>query len=481
MMTSSSQVFRRITWLRRVGQALSRAARHRACLATVLTVAFVGTAQAQTNERIFEGLDFRFVTPGARAVGMGVTFVGLADDATAAASNPAGLSNLRHVELSVEFLGTHASQRYLVSNQVNGVPCSPGCDVFTTFGRTKWVLPSFASLAVPIGDFTVAAFMNSQQRVHREFQLEPRFVPAVETPLGTLGPSVQTGEAGRLDVSVRNYGAGGAWAPQPWLSVGGSLVVSHLRLESEGRNLENGELRSLTRTSASVTRPSVFAGILARPAQRMAVGLGYYRGTTFPMRTEVAGTFGNPAGSMPADRCLNESFSRPGRVCQEQAPLRTDYVVPSRIAAGASYRLSTGLTVLGEIAHVRYSALVSPNFQVIDFRFTENVAPADYYYDDVNEYHGGAEYKWIVRGRVMAVRGGLFTDPGHSMRFRVNGLSSADAVQNFVFNANASTGTRVGKTFGLGMTFGNRLQADAAVSLVPGANRFVLSVVRRVL
>ena len=47
---------------------------------------FSGQANAQTNERIYEGLNFRFVTPGARAVGMGVTFIGLADDATAAAS-----------------------------------------------------------------------------------------------------------------------------------------------------------------------------------------------------------------------------------------------------------------------------------------------------------------------------------------------------------------------------------------------------------
>ena len=39
-------------------------------------------------------LDFLFATPGARAVGMGKAFVGLADDATAAYSNPAGLSNL---------------------------------------------------------------------------------------------------------------------------------------------------------------------------------------------------------------------------------------------------------------------------------------------------------------------------------------------------------------------------------------------------
>ena len=72
------------------------------CCVALLTA----DAAAQTNERIYEDLDFRFVTPGARAVGMGKTFVGLADDATAAESNPAGMSNLLEQEFSVEFIGT---------------------------------------------------------------------------------------------------------------------------------------------------------------------------------------------------------------------------------------------------------------------------------------------------------------------------------------------------------------------------------------
>lgn len=437
-------------------------------------------ASAQTNERLYEGLDFRFVTPGARAVGLGVSFVGLADDATAAASNPAGLSNLRHPELSVEFLGSHSSQEYLVSNQIAGAPCPLPCDVFKRFGRTSWILPSFASAAVPLGDFTVAAFLNSQQRFTRRFDLEPRYVPPASVSFGTLPASGQTAESGQLEVSVRNYGAGGAWAAQPWLSVGASLVLSHLDLESRGQNIEgDGTLRSMTRTTASIVRPSLFAGVLTKPWPRMAVGLGYYQGTTFPMRTAVAGTFANPAGTSPSDRCLNQSFREPARECEPQTPLRTDYVVPTRVALGASYRAPGGLTAVGELAHVRYGSILTSNFQIIDYRFTGNLAREDFYYRNVTEVHVGLEYKWVNGSRALAVRAGAFSDPGHSLRFRPNGASGADAVQHFVFNTNASTRTRFGKTFGVGTTFGNRLQVDAAVSLVTGSNRFVVSLVRR--
>ena len=80
------------------------------CCVALLTA----DAAAQTNERIYEDLDFRFVTPGARAVGMGKTFVGLADDATAAESNPAGMSNLLEQEFSFEFIGTQIKHERFV-------------------------------------------------------------------------------------------------------------------------------------------------------------------------------------------------------------------------------------------------------------------------------------------------------------------------------------------------------------------------------
>ena len=181
------------------------------------------------------------------------------------------------------------------------------------------------------------------------------------------------------------------------------------------------------------------------------------------------------------DRCLNQSFRQPDRVCDVQSPLATDYVVPSRIAVGASYRASRDLTVVGEVAHVGYSSMVTRNFQVVDFRFTNNITRRNFFIDDVNEYHGGFEYRWVRGSRSLAVRAGAFSDPAHSLRFLVTGTSGADSAQNFEFNTNAATGTGFGKTFGGGLTFGNRLQLDSAISLVPGSHMFVVSLIRRFL
>ena len=51
----------------------------------------------------FFGYDFRINNPGARANGMGGAFIGLADDATAAYTNPAGLTVLTQPEISAEY------------------------------------------------------------------------------------------------------------------------------------------------------------------------------------------------------------------------------------------------------------------------------------------------------------------------------------------------------------------------------------------
>ena len=49
------------------------------------------------------GVDFRFNNPGARANAMGGAFIGLADDATAAYTNPAGLTVMTEAEFSIEY------------------------------------------------------------------------------------------------------------------------------------------------------------------------------------------------------------------------------------------------------------------------------------------------------------------------------------------------------------------------------------------
>lgn len=77
---------------------------------------------AQTNDEINAGLQFSFAPPGARSRGMGGAFIGLADDATAAYSNPAGLLWLRKPEVAVEARASRFSLRYPDRGSASGSP-----------------------------------------------------------------------------------------------------------------------------------------------------------------------------------------------------------------------------------------------------------------------------------------------------------------------------------------------------------------------
>ena len=65
-----------------------------ALLPLIVTFVFARPAAAQTDEDHFQTLPFNFSNPGARPTAMGGAFIGLADDASAAVANPAGLTSL---------------------------------------------------------------------------------------------------------------------------------------------------------------------------------------------------------------------------------------------------------------------------------------------------------------------------------------------------------------------------------------------------
>ena len=83
---------------------------------------------AQTNEEINAGLQFSFTPPGARSLALGGAFAGLADDATAAFANPAGLIWIIENEFSVEGRYRDYATQYPFSGSANFEPTGNGID-----------------------------------------------------------------------------------------------------------------------------------------------------------------------------------------------------------------------------------------------------------------------------------------------------------------------------------------------------------------
>ena len=404
--------------------------------------------RAQTNERIYEELDFRFVTPGARAVGMGHTFVGLADDATAARSNPAGLSNLLEPEFSFEFNGTQIRHRRLLPGDPSGS---------RTFGDFVLV-PSFFSYAIPLRRATLLLFRDTVQQYRETFTIPPRFIPE-------LGAH-EDGAFGSIAERAENYGIGAAFVLSPRVSVGGSLVLATLDVATEGRSGERIAPRNGTTTIDSGFDVGATVGVQVKPRPSVTLGAAYYQGATFQVTTTLFGNFRIRGIDVP--------------LTGEQRDV--DYVIPDRLAAGGAWRARNNLTVVADVAHIRYSRQITRNFLVVDFQDPDAGLNRDnFYIRNATELHAGAEYRQYGVPLTWTLRGGVFTEPEHQMHFRrgrANPGHFGQAFLDYRFNT-LRQATTVGATAGAGLTLHNRVQIDGAVSLGRTSRQFVVSTVVR--
>src|SRR5207253_11392033 len=122
--------------------------------AAVLTLIALPLAAQNTDIESLSGLQFNFGNPGARSLGMGGAFLGLADDASAAEANPAGLTILRKPEISVEIRNYVEQQTFTTTGTFPNVVRTP----FTHYSDRVSV--SFASIVYPIKNFTVGVYYH---------------------------------------------------------------------------------------------------------------------------------------------------------------------------------------------------------------------------------------------------------------------------------------------------------------------------------
>ena len=90
-------------------------------------------AASQTNAPINSGVQFDFPPPGARSLALGGAFVSVADDATAAVANPAGLTILARPEVSIEGRYWNFGTVSPVRGRYIGSPTNVGIDTTSEF------------------------------------------------------------------------------------------------------------------------------------------------------------------------------------------------------------------------------------------------------------------------------------------------------------------------------------------------------------
>lgn len=121
----------------------------------IALLAFSSPLLAQnTDIEALSGLQFNFGNPGARSLGMGGAFMALADDASAAEANPAGLTILRKAEISIEGRRTTIGQTFVTGGTYPYVNTTEFASARNAISFASAVIPSHArvpTLAIAVG------------------------------------------------------------------------------------------------------------------------------------------------------------------------------------------------------------------------------------------------------------------------------------------------------------------------------------------
>ena len=124
-------------------------------------------AAQNTDIESLSGLQFNFGNPGARSLGMGGAFLGLADDASAAEANPAGLTILRKPEITIEGRNYQEQQVFTTSGTFPDLQRT----AFSHYSQRMDA--TFASIVYPTKHFTIGAYYHEPLRNEGTGQVVP--------------------------------------------------------------------------------------------------------------------------------------------------------------------------------------------------------------------------------------------------------------------------------------------------------------------
>jgi len=429
-----------------------------------------GAVGAQVLDEANAGVQFNFTPPGARSLAMGGAFIGLADDATAAYANPAGLTILRNPEVSLELRYTNYSHVYTDSGHAEGPATGIGVDTVNgvVFGEADNAIisPSFLSYVYAGDGWALAAYRHQIVDFEADFRTQGAFAGDLDAgTLGRLFPVVT-----ELDLEVVNYGFSFAVDATDRLSfgVGASYFDFSVDGQTDRYNFATNpfgpasylatDLYSSQTQSGSDNDISFNVGVLLRATDKVWLGAVYHDGPSF--------SFGYSGECGPSD----PAYCAGGYGGSDTFDSRGVFNLPTEYGIGIAYKPTDALTFGADWNRVEYSALAE------DFTGIPGLAGSfdEFSADDADELHLGVEYLILSVQSPVALRAGAWLDPAHQVTY-----GGSDPFLSTLWAPSAAADDEWHYTFGLGVTISGKYQVDFAVDLSDRVDTMSLSGVYR--
>jgi len=440
--------------------------------AAISTCLLANSAIAITTIEGNAGLQFSFNNPGARSLAMGGAFLALADDATAAYTNPAGLSQLFRPEFSLEYRNTDYSTLYSDTGRLIGEPTGLGIDQESGINQKetsdKINSLSFISFVFPMEKWTLGVYRHQLADFKANFQsqgpiIQTRILPSGVPFLARANPSIND-----VDLDIANWGLSASFRIGDSISIGAGVsyydfdfYTTTQRFRFDPADLSSrwmlsdfdaSDQSTFTTQSGDDDAFGFTIGLLWALNEKWSTGFVYRHGVEFDFEHNVTSSAGQSTVGT------------------------TDFNVPGLYGAGITYRATERLTLSLDINRITYSDI------------TKNVVlqgvgvPVDYLeVDDGTEIRLGGEYVFNTKNP-FALRAGVWRDPEHVIRHvgevKITSPGDDDLLFQNISNTRASFfrpgDDEIHYSIGAGMVF-ERLQLDAAMDFSDRVNTISLS------
>jgi long-subunit fatty acid transport protein len=370
----------------------------------------LGAAPANAQSTAQIPLQFDFLDPGARSLGLGSAFVAVADDATAAFTNPAGLTSLIKPEFSAELRYRRLETPYLAGGRISGTVTNIGAD---TIAGPLYVdsidsasLPYYLSFVYPAGRWRLAGYRHELLNQENSFASAGAFEQVIFAGNPTNAARDNALE-GTRDLQIENYGGTVAYRINSALSVGAGVSIYHLDLTSNFARygfvgnvfgpVDHSSVGSTASQTGSSTQAGVNAGLLWMVAPKVHVGAVFRQGVSLAFtQTDVV-----------PDR---PTLTRTG-----------DFRSPNVFGAGIRVQPRDDWSFSVDYDRIQYSR-VKQDF--IDFQAISTGTQDQLSIEDANEVHAGAEYVLTKVAHHPGIRFGVWYDPDHAVTYLSDGSNS---------------------------------------------------------
>lgn len=375
---------------------------------------------AQTNLETNAGVQFNFSTPGAGNMALGGAFLALAFDASAAYTNPAGLTTIVQPETLIEARHWNYTHRFTDHGRIDGQTISKqGMDIYPGLrdGESEDQVTglSYVAYVYPKRDWSFAVYRHELVNFEANFSTFGAYLNSTRgrSPLGIPGSldGRLASLRNHMEVDIAAYGGAAAYRLPLGLSVGATISYYDFSIDTRADrylpdlykavDLESPLVNVQTQQGQD-TDWGVAAGFLWESRNRTwSLGGVYRQGPDFTFQ----------ARSKPGEDAFLEFEPRE----QEAA-----FHVPDVYGLGIAFRPTDALRIALDYDRILYSQLNDDLVDIFDLATISPGASAElgsFVIKDTGETHLGIEYALLQHWPVLTFRVGGWHEPEHVLWF----------------------------------------------------------------